>query len=532
MQAYDVLYSPRVIDNRHDQLTLWPSADGSPVGARPTEAAYWRGSQTSRDQSRETQRRLGQYMTPAPIARFMARGMVEGRTWGNGTLRILDPAAGSGVLAAAVVEAVLALEQRPHRIELLLCEIDTRMQPLLAECISDLHALCASRDLELDARVEGGDFLLSPIALAHEAVVDVVIANPPYFKLARRDARCLAHPQAVHGQPNIYALFMAVCARLLRAGGVFGFITPRSWTNGLYFRAARTQLRASLCIDGLHLFDSRQAHFESDSVLQEALITWGTAGRAQGDVRFSSSHGAHDLERTRTFLHPAAAVLGRETASPVVLPADDAAHPGLSRWRLRLTDLGLKVVTGPVVGFRAARHVRCSSARNTVPLLWMQHVRRMSVTWPRGHRAENIEHNAESAWMLLPNEPCVLLRRFSPKEDVRRVCAAAYIGDLPGAVIGYENHLNVIRGGELPLSPAAALGLAAYLNSSVVDAYLRQRLGSTQINAIELRELPLPDLATLQTLGQSLPDALTLDDVDAAVAAACDPLATPRAQAA
>jgi adenine-specific DNA-methyltransferase len=470
-------------------------------------------------------------MTPAPIARFIARGMVEGRTWRDGTLRALDPAAGSGVLAAALVEAVLALEQCPRRIELLLCEIDERMHPLLAECISDLHALCACRNVELDARVEGGDFLLSPIALAREAVVDVVIANPPYFKLARRDARCLAHPQAVHGQPNIYALFMAVCARLLRAGGAFGFITPRSWTNGLYFRAARTQLRASLSIDGLHLFDSRQAHFKSDSVLQEALITWGTAGRAQGDVRFSSSHGAHDLERARTILHPAATVLGHEAASPIVLPADPA-QPDLSLWPLRLTDLGLKVVTGPVVGFRAARHLRRSAERNTVPLLWMQHVRRMSVTWPRGHRTENIEHNAESAWMLLPNEPCVLLRRFSPKEDVRRVCAAAYVGDLPGAFIGCENHLNVIRGGERPLSPPAALGLAAYLNSSVVDAYLRQRLGSTQINAVELRELPLPDLATLQALGQSLPDPLTLDDVDAAVAATFDPVAAPRAQAA
>jgi adenine-specific DNA-methyltransferase len=531
VQAYDVLYSPQVIDDSSAQQTLWPSADSWPVGARPTEAAYWRGSQASRDQSREAQRGLGQFMTPAPIARFIARGMVEGRTWRDGTMRALDPAAGSGVLAAALVEAVLALERRPRCIELLLCEIDERMGPLLAKCVVELKALCAESNVELDARIVEGDFLLSPIALAHEAVVDAVIANPPYFKLARRDPRCLAHPQAVHGQPNIYALFMAVCARLLRADGAFGFITPRSWTNGLYFRAARAQLRASLSIDGLHLFDSREAHFESDSVLQEALVTWGTAGRAQGDVEFSCSHGAHDLEQVRKFSHAGSDVLGRETASPIVLPAD-AAQPDLSFWGLRLADLGLKVVTGPVVGFRASRHLRSSAETNTVPLLWMQHVRRMSVVWPRGHRAEHIEQNSESAWMLLRNEPCILLRRFSPKEDLRRVCAAAYLGELPAAFIGCENHLNVIRGGQRPLSRLAAIGLAAYLNSSVVDAYLRQRLGSTQINAIELRELPVPDLATLQALAQSLPDPPSLDDVDAAVAAACDRAAATRVQAA
>lgn len=444
-------------------------------------------------------------------------------------MRVLDPAAGSGVLAAALVEALLAVERPPRRIELLLCELDARMHPLLAACAAELDSLCSRQGVEFDSRIVHGDFLLSPIALAQDALVDAVIANPPYFKLGRRDPRCLAHPQAVYGQPNIYALFMAVCARLLRAGGAFGFITPRSWANGLYFRAARAQLRASLALDALHLFDSRQAHFESDSVLQEALITWGTAGRAQGDIRLSSSHGAHDLGKAETLLHPAHAVLGPAPESPIVLPVSTTQA---SPWRWRLADLGLKVVTGPVVGFRASQHLRSCASSSTVPLLWMQHVRRMAIEWPRGHRAEHMERNAASAWMLLPNEPCVVLRRFSPKEDVRRICAAAYVGDLATAAIGYENHLNVIRGTEQALSPGAALGLAAYLNSSIVDAHLRERLGSTQVNAIELRELPLPDLATLQALGESLPSQPALDDIDAAVRGACDCAATQQAQAA
>jgi adenine-specific DNA-methyltransferase len=502
------------------QQALWPSLDASPVGARATEAAYWRGGQSSRDRSRAEQRELGQFMTPPAIARYIARGMVENLACVDGTMRAIDPAAGSGVLAAALVEAVLAMQRRPQHIELLLCEIDSRMQALLAACVSDLQDLCNARNVQLDARIVMGDFLLGPVARAREGIVDAVIANPPYFKLARRDLRALAHPQAVHGQPNIYALFMAACARILRADGVFGFITPRSWTNGAYFRATRQQLRSALCIDALHLFDSRQAHFEADSVLQEALITWGTAARPQGDVRFSSSHGHHDLESARVSLHAAADILGVDAASPVVLPADQQ-QADLSRWPLRIADLGMKVITGPVVGFRAAQHLRRSATPNTVPLLWMQHVRRMSVEWPRGHRAEHIEQNDSSEWMLLPNEPCVVLRRFSPKEDVRRVCAAAYVGDLTASRIGCENHLNVIRGAGHALSPHVVRGLAAWLNSSVVDAHLRQRLGSTQVNAIELRDLPVPDLATLQALGQSIPDAVTLEHLDVLVAPVC-----------
>lgn len=62
-------------------------------------------------------------------------------------------------------------------------------------------------------------------------------------------ARASAH--AVHDQPDIYALFMASCASLLRPGGGFAFITPHSRTNGVHFRALRSHLLAKLSVDGL-----------------------------------------------------------------------------------------------------------------------------------------------------------------------------------------------------------------------------------------------------------------------------------------
>jgi adenine-specific DNA-methyltransferase len=143
----------------------------------------------------------------------------------------------------------------------------------------------------------------------------------------------------------------------------------------------------------------------------------------------------------------------------------------------------------------------------------------MAIEWPRGHTREHIEHNVRSDWMLLPNEPCVLLRRFSPKEDVRRVCAAAYLAELPGKRIGFENHLNVIRGDGQPLTQEGALGLATWLNSAPVDSYLRRRLGSTQVNAVELRELPLPGLAQIQALGRAVGKGASLGEIDTAVSA-------------
>jgi adenine-specific DNA-methyltransferase len=506
------------IDRAHQAL-LWDEPVAAPAHSRPTEAAYWRGSIASRSRLRDEQRRLGQFMTPPPIARFIAQRMVEGRSWSGRVVRMLDPAAGSGVLAAALVEALVTQHARPAAIELLLCDIDPSMGSLLDQCAAELKAVCGDANVGLTTLVQHADFLLSPLACDAAPAVDAVIANPPYFKLARNDRRVVAHEGSVHGQPNIYALFMSACAAILRPGGAYGFITPRSWTNGNYFAATRRALARHLSIDALHLFDSRQAHFEGDAILQEALIVWGTAAAEQRDVVVSSSHGIADLDERSSAVWPAGRVLGRTAGAPIVLP--NQAAPGsvasIEHWPLRLADIGLRVQTGPVVGFRARAHLRLRSTTTSVPMLWMPHVRRSHVDWPRAHKAEHIESNDASAWMLVRNEPMVLLRRFSPKEDERRVTATSCEAQLPGESIGLENHLNVIRGIDEPMSVPLARGLAAWLNSHVVDEHLRQRLGSTQVNAVELRALPVPDAETLERLGCELPQRPSLEQIDARV---------------
>ena len=496
-------------------MNLWADEMPAAAVAHPTESAYWRGSLASRARPRDEQKRLGQFMTPAPIARFIAERMLAGRDWGGRNVRLLDPAAGSGVLAAALVEVATASLSPPARIELLMCELDPAMQSPLATCAAELEALCAKQGVEFSCQIHSCDFLQSAFARSGEPSIDAVIANPPYFKLAGRDERALAFAHAVHGQPNIYALFMASCASLLRKGGAFAFITPRSWTNGAYFRALRSHLLGHLALDGLHLFDSREAHFQADAVLQEALIAWATAGEAQQTVAVSSSQGAGDLASATPTRWPASQVIGRAPEFGVSIPLGPLQRgpSGLAGLPLRLHDLGLKVSTGAVVGFRAAAHLRAQRGADTVPMLWMPHVRAMKVEWPRRHRAEHIARTEGGAWMLLPNRPMVLMRRFSPKEDARRITAAPYTGNLPSSYIGLENHLNVIRAVDGLLSIDAVNGLAAYLNSKPVDDHLRSLLGSTQVNAIELRNLPVPDLPALCAIGRAWSMGVAVEDV-------------------
>lgn len=74
-----------------------------------------------------TQSELGQFFTPAAAARLIAS---IPRLPESGTLRMLDPGAGSGVLAAALVSRVLA--ERPElSIEIVAVERDPLVLPSL-----------------------------------------------------------------------------------------------------------------------------------------------------------------------------------------------------------------------------------------------------------------------------------------------------------------------------------------------------------------------------------------------------------------
>lgn len=481
-----------------------------------TESAYRNGLAASQSVDRGAQRERGQFMTPQAIATFMARHAVS--TLDARTIRLLEPAAGSGVLIAAAVEALLTASCRPLRVEILAFELDAAMLPLLHATCQRLKAQGTVVGVEIVYVLKNEDFLLSSLALAGEVVADLVIANPPYFKLGGIDARAQAHAYALHGQPNIYGLFMAACSRLVRPGGSYCFITPRSWTNGPYFRAVRQCLFDRLAPTRLHVFGSRTESFRDDDVLQETMIIWARAGTSHG-VAVTESVGTNDLNELPERVMPTSALRERGEAGFAIGPP---GHELPASWTETLGTLGLAVSTGPTVAFRSGEHLRSAPDSMTVPLLWMQHVRRNGVSWPVGHEREHIRVNSSTSWMLLPNHPMVLLRRFSPKEDVRRMTAAAYLGNLDCSHLGVENHLNYVHRKGGTLDRTEAIGLTAMLGCQRVERYFRAWSGNTQINATDLRRLSLPNWQVIRSIGRAMAGVpWSLEAVDATVERVC-----------
>lgn len=213
--------------------------------------------------SPDERKQRGQFFTPHAVARFMAGlfSTVPKR------FRVLDPGAGTGTLAVAVCERILRLRS-PRNVQLLLYETDRGIVPLLDNNMKRCRSVLKAANHHLTYEIREGDFILSnPQAFQQQMLfdlsspvdrVDAVIMNPPYFKIQKSSeyARLMEH--IVHGQPNIYALFMALSAEMLHPGGELVAITPRSFCSGLYFRSFRRWFFKRMSLRHIHLFEWRE----------------------------------------------------------------------------------------------------------------------------------------------------------------------------------------------------------------------------------------------------------------------------------
>ncbi len=491
----------------------------------------------------------GHYLTPAIIATFMAGQSSYSETH----MRVLDPGSGTGILAAAVCEAACR-SGTVKSLHVDACETDPVLAGLTRLTLAFTRYWLDKQGVALAFDVRHGDFLLEYAAALESTSrisgnrvnpdgladgYDLVIANPPYFKIGKDDPRAVAWASVVHGQPNIYALFMTLSAKLLSESGKLVYIVPRSFASGPYFRRFREVFFQIVAPKAIHLFDSRKDVFKNQTVLQENLIIAAQRRRGGqipdgGEVLVSHSKGARDLPDRKSLVVDVDSVLGSESESMVLsipLCAQDLdLVEALHAWPNTLHTLGLEISTGPVVAFRATRFLTHNAFdSSTVPLLWMQHVRPMRTTWPAAtaDKPQCIKAEPDSMKLLVADANYVLLRRFSAKEEKRRLVAAPLIrGTLNVDVVGLENHLNYIRGVSRQMEDELAYGLSALLNSTFLDRYFRISNGNTQVSATELRAMPLPGERDIRSIGTEVQSVLEsggdLSSLDALVADTLD----------
>jgi len=479
--------------------------------------------QVSRNTEAKKKSRLGQFLTPQRIAVFMASLFSDQ----SGHCRLLDAGAGIGSLSAAFLERWTAGELHFDDVDLVAFEIDPTLHPNLCHTFRQYASLDNFR-----VRIIGDDFIHASVGsltgdlFSHSfPPYTHAILNPPYKKLNSFSAHRLALRRVGIETVNLYSAFVALALAQMTPGGQLVAIIPRSFCNGPYYRPFRDFIFARAAIRHMHLFESRSQAFKDDDVLQENIIILLERGGRQGPVTVSASTD-DTFARFSRHEHPFERIVSPDDPERFIHVPTSPDHnlidlsPAI---RHPLADLGIKVSTGPVVDFRLKEHLRAMPGPGTVPLLYPGHFIGQAAAWPiSGMKKPNaIERNADTEKWLYPNGFYGVVRRFSAKEEKRRVVASMVDPRIFGdaTMLGFENHLNVFHDDRHGLPEPLARGLVVYLNTTAVDEHFRRFNGHTQVNATDLKLMKYPSRDALIRLGMwaMRQGALTQEQIDAKI---------------
>lgn len=444
---------------------------------------------------------FGQYFTPYPIARFMSSLFPAT----DKKIKLLDPGAGIGTLSCSFMERIVKEKWNTPDIHISAYDIDKDVYDTLNQNIASSSSAFKKADYEIITE----DFL-DKTSFEYTWKINEtythVIMNPPYKKILtnskeRQSARAFGLETV-----NLYSAFMGAAISLTEDNGYIVAIVPRSFCNGVYYKPFREFILKNCAIKHIHLFESRDKAFKDEAVLQENIIIMLQKKAEQGNVKISycnddSFEGLsefnvsfnqilHDNDCEKYFNIPTKQQVGNESLTIYS----------------NLKDLGVKVSTGPVVDFRMKNLLLKDYAEQSVPLIYSVHLKNHRLAWPQESKKPNaIFDFPELSKQLFPKGFYVLVKRFSTKEETKRVVASLVTPeDFITEGIAFENHLNVFHINKTSLTEDVAYGLICWLNSTYIDEKFRLFSGHTQVNATDLRSLPYPSLKDLEGLGQKL----------------------------
>lgn len=415
--------------------------------------------------------------------------LVRDRACGAGALLI--PPLREHVQASVRTEPALALAALPEIIAGI--ELDPNAAwlanvILAAEALPLVRAVSARQRKPLPALVTCGDGLETGDRKAR-----IELQNPPYgrVKLSPSERERWAH--VVYGHANLYGLFMAAAVEDLEEDGVLAALVPTSFTSGKYFENLRGFLAKAARLRNAAFVADRETF---ESVLQETcLVTFGR--RKTKYTRLIAVNG---------HVEPVARVKVPTTSLPWLLPrrADDApvaaaaaAHP------LRLSDVGYRCSTGPLVWNRRADDLSAKWTAKSARVIWAADID--GGVLHRDKARDKMRYlrlrEGDLDRFMIRTEPAILLQRTSAPEQARRFVAAV-LGESEleewGGRVAVENHVNVLHA----VKPEPMLDietLAAVLHTETMDRVIRSLSGSVAVSAYEIDAIPFPSADVLSS---------------------------------
>ena len=441
----------------------------------------------------ELKKKKGQFFTTKSIADFMASLVIIDKN----ELSILDPGSGTGVLVAALVDRIIS-EDIKITLNVDLFETDENIISALEEVMNYCKLLMETNGNKFNYNIINKDFImyhseifnLDLFSQNYEyKLYDCVISNPPYFKVPINHQYSELLHEYVHGQPNIYFMFMAVSENLLLEDGQLIFIVPRSFTSGSYFKKFRNKFLEKISINHIHLFNSRKDNFNKEKVLQENLILVGKNNSDRLKNVIISSSNNSDIKKDYDHINISYSDMISSTSEEKIIriPTTNEQYAILKdfdKWTNNIVDMDLNISTGRIVSFRNKEFISEYNKKDTYPLICMKNLKVPNVIFPINETDKGISKDCNQS-LLVPSKNYLLLKRFTSKEQKKRIECSIYDSDkqVRHDFIGIENHVNYMYKNKGELTQEEMYGLSIILNSNHADMYFRIVNGNTQVNA-------------------------------------------------
>ena len=456
--------------------------------------------------NKNERKKIGQFFTSKETANFMSNLSKINKS----SIRILDAGAGTGILSIALLEK-LDNNKNIKEIEIDLYENDENIVDILEKNISSSKLLLKKLT---NYNIIQKNFILDDDI--EKEKYDVIISNPPYKKIGKNDVEAKKMEKVIYGQPNLYFLFMAKAVELLKLNGEMIFIVPRSWTSGTYFKKFREMFLENTRLTNIHLFVSRDKVFNKENVLQETMILRAVKTKEkQNKVQITQSNSNEDFDKIIKYDIEYDVCIEKENERYVYLPINDddiKVLQTVNEFDTKLKDIGLKLKTGLTVDFRNEKYIEKYATNENVPLFSSIHFKNGFVNFPS--EDEELQYiNKDNTALLQKNTNYLFIKRFSSKEESRRIQPAMFFKNEFESYdyISTENHINFIGSiDNKELSKDLVYGLYGLYNSTLYDKYYRLLNGSTQVNATEINNIPIPNEEEIKKIGKKLQEKISV----------------------
>lgn len=326
---------------------------------------------------------------------------------------------------------------------------------------------------------------------------DVVIGNPPYVahQIEKFEKEYLKkkYAESIYGRLNLYALFIHRSVQVLKNGGLFGFINPKTYLTDSYFKKLRNFIQERFKL--IEILDIRDRRSTFEGVLQAVTLLFlqkkeqkkpyiislkqvekatGILENNIGELRVNSKDFFLLKKSINAFLFSifpeTYSIFSKIYKKVVFLPQiSGGAKTGSIQW-----DLYKKY-------FSSEKEGNCR-------LIWAENIQR--------YYLQKSSKRAGKEWLNLPpkfeeqfkkNTKILATQRVTSIEQPRRIIAT--LVNLGEGNFLFENHINVIESDiDRLYQPEYILGIVA---SKLFDFIFRAISSNTQVSAGQLNSLPL-----------------------------------------